>query len=87
LEDVRFSYPGSPVFDGLDLAVREGEFVAVLGPNGSGKTTLVRLTCRVVSPQGGRVSLGGRDVADLAAREIARRVAVVPQEEPSLFAF
>ena len=63
--DVRFSYPGCPVFDGLTLDVAAGEFSAVLGPNGSGKTTLLRLATRVVRPAAGRVLVGGRDLRKL----------------------
>ena len=87
LANVSFSYPGTPVFEGLDLTVGAGEFTAVLGPNGCGKTTLVRLASRVVAAGSGTVSLGGDDVAGLTPREIARRLAVVPQEEAGIFAF
>jgi len=87
LQGVSFAYPGTPVFRDLDLTVDAGEFVAVLGPNGCGKTTLVRLASRVVPAGSGTVSLRGDDVAGLPHREIGRRVAVVPQEEGSVFAF
>lgn len=87
LDRVSFAYPGTEVFTDLSLSVDEGEFVAVLGPNGCGKTTLVRLASRVVRPDGGRVVLGGDDVADLPAKDVARRLAVVPQEEGSVFSF
>ncbi|MHC4471321.1 MAG: ABC transporter ATP-binding protein [Planctomycetota bacterium] len=87
LEHVDFSYPGTPVFRDLTLTVGEGEFTAVLGPNGSGKTTLVRLATRVVHAARGRILLGGDALESLPRREVARRVAVVPQEEPGLFAF
>ena len=86
-EDVTFAYPGTPVFSGLDLAVPEGGIVAILGPNGSGKTTLVRLATAVARPQRGRVLLYGEPVHGLGAREVARRVAVVPQEEASVFSY
>ena len=87
LEQVSFSYPGTPVFRDLSLTVSEGEFTAVLGPNGCGKTTLVRLVTRVLSAGRGRVVLGGDLVESLPRREIARRVAVVPQEEPAVFPY
>lgn len=87
VEKVSFRYPGTPVFTDLDLAVGKGEFVAVLGPNGCGKTTLVRLVSRVLAPDRGDVRLGGDPVGALKATEIARRVAIVPQEERNVFAF
>ncbi len=87
LEGVAFAYGRSAVFRGLDLAIAEGSMTALLGPNGSGKTTFVRLACGVRRPSAGTVALFGDDVTRLAARERARRVAVVPQESPSVFDF
>lgn len=65
---------------GVDIAVRTGELLGLVGPNGSGKTTLVRALTGVVRPHAGSVRLGGVDIASLKAAEIARRVAVVPQD-------
>ncbi len=60
LEDVSFAYrPGQPVLTDVDLAVEEGEFVAVAGPNGGGKTTLVRLALGLSRPGSGSVRLFG----------------------------
>ncbi len=78
-EDIRFTYGGTAVLDGLDLEVRAGEMLGVVGPNGSGKTTLLRLISGVLQPAGGRIAIGGRDVAALEPSERARLVSVVPQ--------
>jgi len=60
LEDVSFAYrPGQPVLANVNLAVEEGEFVAVAGPNGGGKTTLVRLALGLSRPSSGTVRLFG----------------------------
>jgi iron complex transport system ATP-binding protein len=64
----------------LDLALRPGELLGLVGPNGSGKTTLIRALTGVVRPSAGRVRLCGRDVAALSQAEIARLAAVVPQD-------
>jgi iron complex transport system ATP-binding protein len=64
----------------VSLDVAPGELVGLVGPNGCGKTTLIRAVTRVVSPQSGEIRIGGDDVASLSQVEIARRVAVVPQE-------
>jgi zinc transport system ATP-binding protein len=60
LAGVSFGYrPGQPVLAGVDLAVHEGEFVAIAGPNGGGKTTLVRLALGLARPQAGSARLFG----------------------------
>ncbi|MCU0724269.1 MAG: ABC transporter ATP-binding protein [Planctomycetes bacterium] len=84
-EAVRFAYGDAPVFTDLSFAIHPGEFAAILGPNGSGKTTLLRLATRVVRAAGGRILLGGEPLDGLPRREVARRAAVVPQEETRLF--
>ena len=68
-EDLRFSYPAaegvSPVvLDGVDLAIKEGSFVAVLGHNGSGKSTLAKLMNAILLPSGGKVYVDGIDTTD-----------------------
>jgi iron complex transport system ATP-binding protein len=86
-DHVSFSYPGTPVFEDLDLAIEKGELTAVLGPNGAGKTTLARLATRIREADRGTVRLEGDAVDSLARKVIARRVAVVPQEEQDVFSF
>jgi iron complex transport system ATP-binding protein len=87
MEEVSFRYRDSWVIRGLSLSANQGEILGVLGPNASGKTTLVRLMDGIVFPQKGRVRLQGKEMRSLGRREIARRVAVVPQETPMLYAF
>ncbi len=77
LEGVRFGYSaGHPVLDGIDLAIRPGQFVALVGPNGSGKSTLLRLLLGLASPDAGQVRLFGHRPGDPADRG---RVGYVPQ--------
>jgi len=75
-----FRYSSGHGVDAVDLAVAPGELVGLLGPNGAGKSTLVRLLSGVVGPYRGSIRLLGDELATLGRREIARRVAVVPQE-------
>ncbi len=63
----------------LDFQVEQGQTYGILGPNGSGKTTLIRAVSGVVAPQDGGIRLDGSDALGLSAREMALRVAVVPQ--------
>jgi ATP-binding cassette subfamily B protein len=79
-EGVRFGYePGREVLKGVDLHVRAGERVAVVGATGAGKTTLVSLVPRFYDPSAGRVLLDGVDVRELRLRELRRQVAMVLQ--------
>ena len=67
------------VLRGLDLAVDEGELVALLGPNGSGKTTLLRAVAGTLRRDAGTVAIFGRDLEGWSRIALARRVAVLPQ--------
>ncbi len=79
LEDVRVAYRDREVVAGVDLAVRPGERLALVGPNGAGKSTLLRVIAGTLPPRSGQARLGGDPVASLDRREVARRLAVVPQ--------
>ena len=78
--ELTFAYNTHRVLQGVSLAVQEREVVGLVGPNGAGKTTLLHVLLGLLTPQHGRVALRGTDVAALRRREIARRVAFVPQD-------
>jgi putative ABC transport system ATP-binding protein len=63
---------GLDVLRGLDLQVPEGDFLALMGPSGSGKTTLLNMIGGLDKPSSGRVIVGGRDLTQASARELAR---------------
>ncbi len=84
---ISFAYRGQPVLRGVTFQARAGELVGIFGPNGSGKTTLLRCLNGALMPQAGEVRVDGRPVACHALRELARRVAVVPQDSPSDLAY
>jgi ATP-binding cassette, subfamily B, bacterial len=80
-EGVHLSYePGHPVLRGLDLWVRPGERVAVVGESGAGKSTLVSLLTRLRDPDGGRVLIDGHDLCDLTLASVRSQIAIVLQE-------
>lgn len=80
-ENVHLAYlAGHPVLRGLDLTVRAGERVAVVGPSGSGKSSLMALLCRLRDPDLGRVRIDGHDVADLTLASVRRQTSIVLQE-------
>jgi len=86
-EGLAFRYPRAarPTLDGVSFTVAPGELFGVLGPNGSGKSTLLRLLLGALGADGGRVRVLGRDLGTWGRRELARRVAVVPQHEDIAF--
>lgn len=87
IRDLKYSYNKYPVLDGIELDVREGEILGILGPNGCGKTTLLKNLNKNLSPMGGCIMLDGTDLDTLAKRDIAKTVAVVPQTNEIRFSF
>lgn len=84
-ENVHFQYaPEKPVLDGIDLTIRRGETVAVVGTSGAGKSTLTQLALRFHQPSVGRVTLDGHDVRDLRIADLRRHIGWVGQD-PFLF--
>ena len=80
-------YGAAKVLDAITLEAKKGVFVGIIGPNGSGKTTLLKAISRVVAPTGGIIRLDGLPLADISSRDLARSVAVVPQETTVGFDF
>ena len=74
---------GRAILGPLDLDVIRGECLAVVGPNGAGKTTLLRCLTGLLRPTRGELLFDGRAFATLSRRELARRIAYVPQIRPS----
>ncbi len=81
-EGLSFTYPGStrPAVDGVDVVVRAGEVVALVGENGSGKTTLTKVLAGLYRPTGGVVRWDGVDAAQYRAQALRRRVTVIFQD-------
>ena len=79
-ENVTYKYPSGPqVLQGIDLSIRHGETIAVVGPNGCGKSTLISLLCRFDDPESGKIFLDDVSVDELRARELRKRIALVTQ--------
>jgi energy-coupling factor transport system ATP-binding protein len=70
---LKYSYPGmGNVLNGIDLQIREGEFVAIIGQNGSGKTTLAKHFNGLLRPSEGTITCSGRNAADMNVSELGR---------------
>ena len=87
VRQVYFSYLDGLVLHNIDLFIKAGEMVGLLGPNGSGKTTLIKLASGVLKPGQGEIKLDGSSSSRLSRKSIARSVAVVPQQFNIPFAF
>ena len=85
-ENVSFTYPGgrAPVLAGVDLHVRAGETMALVGRTGSGKTTLAMLVPRLYDVTGGRVTIDGHDLRDVTLRSLRAQIGTA-FEDPILF--
>jgi subfamily B ATP-binding cassette protein MsbA len=81
-ENVSFRYrvPGPLVLSNVDLVLRRGEVVALVGPSGGGKTTLLNLLPRFADPADGRILIDGRDLRDATLRSLRAQIALVAQE-------
>jgi len=75
------------IVNDVSLSVARGSIVGLLGPNGAGKTTLLRLLAGTLTPVRGDIALDGQPLASRSRRELARHIAVVPQETHSAFDF
>jgi ABC-type multidrug transport system fused ATPase/permease subunit len=82
IEDADFAYPNHErnALEGLSLAVRPGESIALVGASGAGKSTIVKLLLRFYDPTAGRITLDGHDLRELRLADLRRNVAVVLQE-------
>jgi ATP-binding cassette subfamily B protein len=81
-EGVSFTYPGAsrPALSNIDLHIRPGESLALVGENGSGKTTLIKLLTRLYRPQTGRILLDGKDLEDWDEESLRQRIGVIFQD-------
>ena len=78
-ESVTVGYGAEPVVRDLSLAIPDGKVTTIIGPNGCGKSTLLRTMARLLSPTSGRVVLDDRPLDAIPTREIATRMALLPQ--------
>ncbi len=81
-ERVTFAYPGAnePALSCVDLHIRPGSKLAIVGENGSGKTTLVKLLTRLYEPTSGRITVDGRDLREWSRAALHRRIGVIFQD-------
>lgn len=87
VENISFSYRKRQVLSEVDFSVKSGCFCALLGPNGSGKTTLLKCINQILCQDSGSILLDGQAASSLERKDIARLVAMVPQQTHLVFGF
>ncbi|MFZ2399802.1 MAG: ABC transporter ATP-binding protein [Smithella sp.] len=85
--NISFSYAAKPVMADVSFTIDEAQIVAVIGPNGSGKTTLLKIINGTLFPDAGQMLIDGKETGRWQRKEIAQKVAIVPQETAMIFPF
>ncbi|MDO4983804.1 MAG: ABC transporter ATP-binding protein [Eubacteriales bacterium] len=85
VKDLSFSYGDRLILSDISLKAEKGDFVSVLGSNGAGKSTLFKCILGILSGYSGTVSVDGQDTRTMSVREIARKIAYIPQMSASAF--
>lgn len=80
VDELCVGYGQTRVLESVSFFVPRGELLVVIGPNGSGKSTLLKTLAGILRPQSGQVEILGRDISTRSRREMARKVALVPQQ-------
>lgn len=78
-ENLTVCYGTNKVLDGVSLVLPAGKITALLGPNGCGKSTLLNCFSRLLMPQSGSVFFGDHPINEFSSRQLARRLALLPQ--------
>ncbi|MFP4007780.1 MAG: ABC transporter ATP-binding protein [Spirulinaceae cyanobacterium] len=74
-------YGSRPILNNINLELHQGEWLSLIGANGSGKSTLIKLLCRILTPNQGAVLLDGKSIHHLPPNQVARSLAVLPQQQ------
>lgn len=77
--DLTLSYGGRNIVEGLSLDLPERGLSIIIGPNGCGKSTVLKALGRLLKPQLGKITLGGRDISSMGAKHVAKHIGVLPQ--------
>ncbi len=86
-KNIIFGYGEKKVLKNVSFSVAEKDFTGIIGPNGSGKSTLLKILSRSLQPGSGSVLFNGKDIFKLDTKLVASKIAIVPQEELSIFPF
>lgn len=80
VENLTTGYGGTAIIQHMDLVIPSGKVTVLIGGNGCGKSTLLKTMCRIITPIKGRVLMEGKSIHDTDAHELARKIAILPQQ-------
>lgn len=80
VKNLEFGYKENPVIKNISFNIKSGSFVSIIGPNGSGKSTLLKTINSIYKANRGTISLYGKDISSYKKRELAKTIALVPQD-------
>ncbi len=83
-KNLQIKYDDKVIIRDANIKVNDGEIVTIIGPNGSGKTSLIKALSRYIKTSGGSIYLRGQDILSIPTKEIARKLAILPQVKHSL---
>ena len=86
VKELNFSYE-APVLNDINISIEKGKFYSILGPNGSGKTTLLKLLSKILPLEKAHIFLENKDIINISAKALSKRIAVVPQSTEIEFDF
>jgi iron complex transport system ATP-binding protein len=87
VKSLAFSYGNGSIFENISFSLKKGEVMCILGPNGAGKSTLIKCIAGILKPAAGSICILGEDIASLGARNVARHIGYVPQQNEVIFPF
>ena len=82
-QNVDISYGKNKIVEDLNLRIPEGRVTVIIGANGSGKSTILKALCRILHPDRGEVILDGKNIYTQSTKELAKRIAILPQSPES----
>ena len=80
VENIDAGYGGEMIINNVSMDIEKGKFIGLVGPNGSGKTTLLRVISAMLKPASGKVLLNDKNIHNIKKRELAKTMAVLPQD-------